>query len=79
MLTAQLDNRAGIGMIKSRVGISSAADTFTAGDDLYRRMCEKCAASKIACVFVDEAQFLSKAQVPRQQEVGGVQDGFVCQ
>ena len=63
LLTAQLDTRAGAGIIKSRVGISAKADTFRAGDDLYERLRARCAASEIACVFVDECQFLSKEQV----------------
>eukprot|EP00966_Prymnesium_polylepis_P086600 2004157-Prymnesium_polylepis.1 len=62
LLTANLDTRAGSGVIKSRVGISAKADTFRADDDLYERLRDACAASRVACVFVDEAQFLSKAQ-----------------
>ncbi|SMD08628.1 thymidine kinase [Primorskyibacter flagellatus] len=63
LLTAQVDQRAGAARIGSRIGISSEADTFVAGDDLYARIAEKLASGRIACVFVDEAQFLDPEQV----------------
>lgn len=63
LLTAQLDRRAGAARIGSRIGISSEAETFAAGDDLYARVADKLDSGRIACVFVDEAQFLEPAQV----------------
>ncbi|WP_417606341.1 thymidine kinase [Primorskyibacter flagellatus] len=63
LLTAQVDQRAGAARIGSRIGISSEADTFVAGDDLYARISEKLDSGRIACVFVDEAQFLDPEQV----------------
>ena len=63
LLTAQLDNRAGQGRIASRIGIEMDADTFAPGDNLVDRVAGRQAQGKIACVFVDEAQFLSPAQV----------------
>ncbi|MGB0799613.1 MAG: thymidine kinase, partial [Planktomarina sp.] len=35
LLTAQLDTRAGQGMISSRIGIKETADTFNSSDDLF--------------------------------------------
>ena len=61
LLTARLDHRAGKGRIASRIGIGVEADTFGPEDDLFARLETK--ARGCACVFVDEAQFLSKAQV----------------
>ncbi|MGR3592726.1 MAG: thymidine kinase [Limimaricola soesokkakensis] len=62
LLTARFDNRSGEGFIKSRIGIGSKADTFDAGDDLFERIRARLK-TPCACVFVDEAQFLSPEQV----------------
>ena len=63
LLTAQFDNRVGEGEIGSRIGISAKADTYSADDNLFDKI-ERCLSqSKIDCIFLDEAQFLSKAQV----------------
>ena len=63
LLTARLDNRAGTGRIASRIGIGQDADAFEASDDLFARIAERLVAGPVACVFVDEAQFLTKEQV----------------
>ena len=63
LLTAQFDNRAGEGKIASRIGIGSPADTFGPDDDLSAKIKVQTTANDIACVFIDEAQFLSKDQV----------------
>ena len=63
LLTAQLDHRAGAGRIASRIGISDPADTFAPGDDLFARLEARRAQVPLACVFIDEAQFLTKPQV----------------
>ena len=63
LLTAQFDNRAGQGRIASRIGIGSDADTFAPVDDLFAKIQTRLTTGPIACVFIDEAQFLSDAQV----------------
>jgi thymidine kinase len=63
LITAQFDNRAGEGRIASRIGIGEPADTFGPGEDLYAKLAARFAAGRVACVFIDEAQFLSKDQV----------------
>ena len=63
LITAQFDNRAGEGRIASRIGIGEVADTFGPDDDLFEKLKARFAVSPIACVFIDEAQFLTKAQV----------------
>ncbi|SDO60764.1 thymidine kinase [Lutimaribacter pacificus] len=63
LLTAQLDTRAGEGRIASRIGIGSAADTFAPGEDLFGKIAKRLAAGPVACVFIDESQFLEDAQV----------------
>jgi len=63
LITAQFDHRAGQGQIASRIGIGEAADTFAPDEDLFEKLKARFAKSKVACVFIDEAQFLSKKQV----------------
>ena len=63
LVTAQFDNRAGMGRIASRIGIGEPADTFAPDDDMFAKLQARFAKGKIACVFIDEAQFLSKEQV----------------
>ena len=63
LLTARLDNRAGVGKIGSRIGLEAQADTFASGDDLFQRVEEKHNEKNLACVMVDEAQFLTEEQV----------------
>lgn len=63
LLTAQLDDRAGEGKIASRIGISDEAQTFSSEDDLFVVLQNRLEQGEIACVFIDEAQFLTKDQV----------------
>ena len=63
LLTAQFDNRADDGRIGSRIGIGQKADTFAAKDNLFQRLETRLGEGPLACVFVDEAQFLTAEQV----------------
>lgn len=63
LLTARLDDRAGQGRIASRIGIAAEAETFGPEDDLHARIAGRLAEGPCACVFLDEAQFLSREQV----------------
>ncbi|MFZ5711040.1 MAG: thymidine kinase [Pseudomonadota bacterium] len=63
LLTATFDDRAGRGRIASRIGIGAEADTFGATTDLFDRIRARLARGPCACVFVDEAQWLSRGQV----------------
>ena len=63
LFTAALDERAGRGVIASRLGVSAAATPFDAATDLAACVLDRVAHEPIACVLVDEAQFLSAAQV----------------
>ncbi|MVO16028.1 thymidine kinase [Parasedimentitalea huanghaiensis] len=63
LLTAQIDDRAGSGRIASRIGITAEADMFADEDDLFAMVDARLKQGKLACVFVDEAQFLTNAQV----------------
>lgn len=61
LLTAALDDRAGPGLIASRIGIAEPATTFAPDTDLFALVRDRGAGC--ACVLLDEAQFLSQAQV----------------
>ncbi|MDP2080764.1 MAG: thymidine kinase [Pseudotabrizicola sp.] len=63
LITAQFDNRAGEGRIASRIGIGDPADTFAAGEDMLAKLRARLALGPVSCVFIDEAQFLTKEQV----------------
>ncbi len=70
ILTPNLDDRAGSGTVASRIGLQSQGTAFERGADL-QKMVEADIAEHGAlnCVLVDEAQFLSKAQVWQLTEV----------
>ena len=63
LLTAQLDHRSGMRRISSRIGISEEADTFAPGENLFDKVADRLAQSAVACIFIDEAQFLEEQQV----------------
>lgn len=70
LFTAALDNRSGVGIISSRIGLQREARTF---DD--RTVFDIDLAGAVKCVLVDEAQFLSPQQVRqlhRLANMGGV-------
>ncbi|NSZ17483.1 thymidine kinase [Agrobacterium vitis] len=63
IFVAALDDRAGRGRVASRIGLSSPAETFEPGTDLFAVVVAMHASEPIACVFVDEANFLSEHHV----------------
>lgn len=64
LLTANFDDRAGsTGTIGSRIGIEAKADTYSQSTDIYDKISRKIAESEIACVMIDEAQWLTRDQV----------------
>ena len=63
LLTADFDDRAGQGQIASRIGIGAEAATYSTSSDLFSQIKERLALGPCACVFIDEAQFLTKDQV----------------
>ena len=52
----------GEGRITSRIGISAEAELYTEADDLFDRIRSARDESKVDCVLVDEAQFLTEDQ-----------------
>lgn len=63
LLTARLDDRAGAGTIASRIGLSATAETFDPTTDLLSVVRGVHDKAPLSCVLVDEAQFLTSAQV----------------
>jgi thymidine kinase len=61
--TAALDDRAGAGAIGSRIALSAPAHMFDDAIDLFAAVGQELKLRALHCVLVDEAQFLTKAQV----------------
>ena len=60
LYTAAVDDRGGLGVIVSRLGVKREAETFDAATDFEHIYGERRLPS---CVLIDEAQFLSEKQV----------------
>ena len=72
--TAAVDDRAE-GRIASRIGLELEANRFVADTDLWVRVMAATHVEPLACVLVDEAQFLSREQVwqlARVADEGGI-------
>lgn len=63
LFTAAFDNRYGEGKIASRIGLQSNANKFSATTDMYMQVKQDHTFEELSCVFIDEAQFLTKQQV----------------
>ncbi len=63
LLTAKLDDRVSEGKIGSRIGLEAEADTFSPDQNLFNMVEARNARGRLACVLVDEAQFLEEEQV----------------
>jgi len=70
IVTPRLDDRAGTGVVASRIGLSARARSFAREDALDAIVgADVTARGELHCVLVDEAQFLSKAQVWQLTEI----------
>ncbi|WP_454784843.1 thymidine kinase [Legionella sp. WA2024007413] len=67
LFTPAIDNRYQQGMVYSRIGLSEPALIFNSKDDLYQHVVAQ--EKKYACILVDEAQFLTRAQVHQLTEI----------
>src|SRR5687767_7177041 len=63
LFTAAIDDRYRPGVITSRIGLESDAHMFSADTDMLGAIAAQHDATPLACVLVDEAQFLTKRQV----------------
>ncbi len=58
-----LDDRYGVGKVKSRIGLASNATSFKTNDDLFNVVQKQNNSDPLHCVLIDEAQFLTRDQV----------------
>ncbi len=63
IFTSALDDRYGKGYVASRIGMKREAQTFDRDTDLVAEIARATEEHKIYCVLIDEAQFLTRAQV----------------
>ena len=66
LFTAAIDHRFGVGHVTSRLGPQREVDVFEADTDFLAII------EKVACVLIDEAQFLSPQQVQQLHQLAQV-------
>jgi thymidine kinase len=64
-----IDTRAGVGRIVSRIGLGADATPLRADDDIYAQVKADHRRQSVACVLVDEAQFLTRRQVEQLTDI----------
>lgn len=71
LFTAAIDTRAGDGIIASRIGLKSQSISFDDQFNFLEYVADTIARPKhsVSCILVDEAQFLTKAQVYQLTEI----------
>lgn len=69
IFTAALDDRFGRGVVASRIGLKAEAHLYTETSDMLSEIEALAAQGKIDCIFIDEAQFLTKHQVKQLTKV----------
>ena len=67
--TAALDNRFGLGKVSSRIGLAMDAHIFDSSFNFVSHIQQIKHSGALDCVLIDEAQFLSKAQVRQLTDV----------
>ncbi len=70
LFTPIFDNRVKPGIIASRIGLSADAVAFDSDTDLFSYVASMVANNRnLKCIFIDEAQFLTKKQVIQLSEI----------
>lgn len=69
LFTPAVDTRAGPGRIKSRIGLEAEANTLESEEDILAHVRKVHDLQPLACVLVDEAQFLTHQQVEQCTEI----------
>ena len=67
--TAALDNRFGLGKVSSRIGLAMDAHIFDSQFNFVAHVQQLKSEGRLDCVLIDEAQFLSKAQVQQLTDI----------
>jgi thymidine kinase len=63
LYTAAVHDRAGFGVIDSRIALQATASTFDAASDLRGEIEAELKKRPLHCILIDEAQFLTRDQV----------------
>ena len=63
LYTAAVDDRSGHGVIDSRIGLRAEANIYGAGTGIRTEVEEEIKRRQVDCILLDEAQFLTRAQV----------------
>jgi thymidine kinase len=63
LFTAALDDRSGVGLISSRLGLTRQVETFGIDTQFDSGWLEAGDTRRVACLLIDEAQFLTPEQV----------------
>jgi thymidine kinase len=74
LFTPDFDTRSGAGRIQSRIGLEAEAQPFGPDYDLLAAIRSEHAAKPVACVLIDEAQFLTPAQTWQATDVADALD-----
>jgi thymidine kinase len=74
LFTAAVDDRFAAGTIASRIALSAPATPFDLRTDLEACALDRHSAGPLACVLVDEAQFLSAQQVDQLARLADLHD-----
>jgi len=61
--TAAIDDRRERGVISSRIGLTTKAIAFSEKTDFYEEVQAEHITASISCVFIDEAQFMTRAHI----------------
>ena len=69
IFTAAVDDRYEVGKVTSRIGLQADAQLYRTEDNLYQAISLLHNEKPLDCVFIDEAQFLTKTQVSELIEV----------
>jgi thymidine kinase len=69
IFTPAVDDRYGPGRVASRIGLEADATMISKSDDLYGMTMALVESEPLHCVLLDEAQFLTEAQVSQLGEI----------
>lgn len=69
LFTSAVDNRAGIGVISSRIGLSAPAQALSLSDDLLEIVRAEHSVTPVTVVLMDEVQFMSPAHVRQASDI----------
>ena len=69
LFTAHIDDRFAKGKVSSRLGIDADAHLFDDNTNIFNEVTQQVKDGKIACILIDEAQFLTKEQVRQLTDI----------